>query len=328
MPTKKRITVPGSIAHVMARGISGIDIFHDDSDRREFLCLLSRAISQNGYQCYAWVLMSNHYHLLMRCSENPLDKPMRQLNAQYAKYYNRKNKRTGYVFQGRFKSIITQDQFYLEELIRYVHLNPIRAGICKTMSDLDQYPWCGHSALIGKRNHAFQTTEVVMRRFGSNIEKARKRYREFLQEGLYRIDDAWLHAIVRKSNQEVEKKDKPECWVIGDRKFVSDVLIKNENRIRVIRSARENWPIDKVADSMIKEWGISIEELKKHSRSSHASECKKKFAYICCSVLHIPVSEVAQYLGVSSPAVSWEIRNAKGKIQRKDLAKFTILPPG
>jgi len=128
MPTKKRIVVPGAIAHIMARGIDGRIIFKDDDDRSCFLSLLSESMVKTGYRCYGWVLMNNHYHLVVRCNDNSLDELMRTMNSRYAKYFNRKYTRRGYLFQDRFKSIITQDQHYLEELIRYVHLNPIRDG--------------------------------------------------------------------------------------------------------------------------------------------------------------------------------------------------------
>ena len=139
MPRKARITVPGVVHHIMARGIDGRNIFIDNDDREMFLGLLGTGIHKNGYKCYAWTLMDNHYHLLLRISENPLAKMMRRLNSTYARYYNARYKRKGYLFQDRFKSIASQDQNYIEELVRYIHLNPIRAGICGTMKELEQY---------------------------------------------------------------------------------------------------------------------------------------------------------------------------------------------
>ena len=328
MPTKKRITVPGACVHIMARGISGTDIFSDDEDRRMFLSLLSLGIGQNGYLCYAWTLMSNHYHLLVRSSENPLERLMRRLNSRYAQYHNNKTGRKGYLFQDRYKSIITQDQHYLEELIRYIHLNPLRAGICKTMDELDRYPWCGHAALVGTIANTFQSTDAVLRRFGAGVDEARRRYKDFLLQGIDNVDDDWLLATVRNCNAGVEDRDRPECWVIGDREFVVSVMKKNEQRLRMSRAAREQWSLDTVCAKIASDHGLSVSDLQKKSRSLEISEVKKKFAFICCRVLQFPVVMVADYLGVSGPAVSWAINEGKKIAKPVDLANFTNLPPG
>ena len=124
--------------------------------------------------------MDNHCHLVVRCSDKSLDKLMRTMNSRYAKYFNVKYKRRGYLFQDRFKSIITQEQNYLEQLIRYVHLNPVRAGICTSLDELDTYQWSGHAVLMGKSVCSFQTTNTVLPRFGATVESARKHYRKFM----------------------------------------------------------------------------------------------------------------------------------------------------
>ena len=328
MPHKKKITIPGSIVHIMAKGISGIDIFLDEDDRRVFLEFLSAGILQNGYQCYGWALLTNHYHLLLRCSENPLDGLMRRLNSKYARYCNRKRERHGYLFQDRYKSILSQDQRYLEELVRYIHLNPFRAGICKTIDDLDRYPWCGHAVLLGHTTNAFQTTDAVLRRFGSTVEEARKRYREYLLKGIDSIDDDWLVSTVRKCNDGLEERNNPHCWVIGDREFVISVMKKHEQRLRIAKSAREQWSLDAVAQKIADDHGISIEALKKGNRSTISSIAKKKFAFLCCRVFRFPVARVADYLGLSSPAVSWAINKGSELLGNNDINKFTNLPPG
>ena len=151
MPTKKRISVPGAIAHIMGRGIDGQRIFSEDESRYQFLTLLSRGLSRCGYRCYAWALLDNHYHLVVRCGEMPLDSLMRPLLSRYAKYYNTITGRTGYLYGNRYRSIISQDQGYLEELVRYVHLNPLRAGIVADFDALSEYQWCGHGECTPRR---------------------------------------------------------------------------------------------------------------------------------------------------------------------------------
>jgi REP element-mobilizing transposase RayT len=157
----------------------------DDGDRDVFCGLLRTYLKQFGYQCLAWSLLSNHYHLVLRASDRALGELMKPLNSRYARWYGKKYGRRGYLFQDRYKSIVTSDQKYVEELVRYVHLNPIRAGICPAMDSLDGYRWCGHSALMGKQRCGFQDTAQVLRRFGKDaasvkaaIEKDRYRRAE------------------------------------------------------------------------------------------------------------------------------------------------------
>jgi putative transposase len=166
----------------MSRGIEGRDIFGDDEDRATFLRLPAKGIRDTGSLCYAWALMRNHYHLLLRVNEKPLSALMRPLNATYARFYGKRSNRHGYLFQDRFKTISTQDRGYTEELARYVHLNPVRAGVCRTMVQLDTYEWCGHSMLVGARKFPFQNTADVLKKLASDARTARKRYRRFIEE--------------------------------------------------------------------------------------------------------------------------------------------------
>lgn len=328
MPTKKRITVPGTLAHIMARGISGKPVFKDNEDRQYFLDLFAEEINKTGYICYAWALMSTHYHFVVRCSEKPLHMLMRNLNSKYAKYLNRKNGERGYVFQDRFKSIISQDQNYLEELIRYVHLNPLRAGICKTIKSLDTYRWCGHGVLLGNFNASFQMTDSVLRHFDSNKTAAKERYREFVCKGINIIKDDWIIESVRKSNKGIVKKNNPDCWVIGDREFVCSVIQKNEENIRLSRSIRENWTLDKVILKVAKMHGVNEKEILTRSRLTKGSDVRKKFAFISCRLLGFSLSEVAKYLDVSGPCVSWAVKKGEELVDKEEISYFTILPPG
>ncbi len=328
MPTKKRITVPGAIAHIMARGIDGLDIFRDDEDRIFFLKQLSASLEKCEYRCYGWVLMSNHYHLVVRCSDHSLDGLMRTMNSRYAKYYNKKYQRHGYLFQDRFKSVLTQDQNYLEELIRYVHLNPLRAGICEQLSELDRYQWCGHSVLMGIHQHTFQTTKPVLRRFGSPVTAARAQYRKFISKGIKTADTDWIVNALRDSNRGVERNDRPACWVIGDREFVISVMQKNKLRLKTATVSRQLWPLEKVFARIAAKHELQPQDLLQRSRNSEISECRKKFSYLCCRVLGHPVSEVAACLNLSGPAVSWAILEGEKIITQKEIGEFTILPPG
>jgi len=328
MPTKKRISVPGACVHVMARGIDGQKIFTDDTDRRVFCGLLGKVIGRSGYLCYGWSLMDNHYHLVLRCSDTPLEQPMRTLNAGYARHFNDRTERHGYVFQDRYKSVITQDQNYLQELIRYVHLNPLRGGLCRNIKQLDNYPWSGHAVLMGNGSAAFQTTEAVMKRFGSTPESAREGYRRFIIAGTEEDAADTLAAMIRHSNKGVDKKDKPECWVIGDPGFVRSVMSRNRHRLLLSRARAETWDLEKLCARLAREEGVSVENLKRRTRKTRGSVARKKFCYIACRVLQFSVAEVAAFLTVSAPAVSWTATRGESLVDSALIAKFTNLSPG
>jgi len=135
----------------MARGIERRKLFRDDKDRQSFLKRLAIILEETQTQCYAWALIPNHFHLLLRTGPTPLSKVMRRLMTGYAVTFNKRHKRSGHLFQNRYKSVICEEDSYLLELIRYIHLNPLRAKLVQDLKELDKYPWTGHSTLLGKR---------------------------------------------------------------------------------------------------------------------------------------------------------------------------------
>ncbi|MCD4825291.1 MAG: transposase [Phycisphaerae bacterium] len=155
MPRQARLDAPGLLQHVVARGIERRKIFWDDQDRQSFLERLALILDETQTQCYAWALIPNHFHLLLRTSLTPLSKVMRRLMTGYAVTFNKRHKRSGHLFQNRYKSVVCEEDPYLLELIRYIHLNPLRAGLVKDLKELDKYPWTGHSAILGKRKNPF-----------------------------------------------------------------------------------------------------------------------------------------------------------------------------
>jgi putative transposase len=141
MPRKARLNIAATVAHVMARSLTSETLFGDDQDRSLFLDMLAKCLNHTAYRCYGWVLMSNHFHLVTRSSDRELWELMKPLDTEYSLYHKKKYHRDGPLFRERYKSILTQDQNYIGALVRYVHLNPVRAGICKNIKELDRYPW-------------------------------------------------------------------------------------------------------------------------------------------------------------------------------------------
>jgi REP element-mobilizing transposase RayT len=305
MPRKARLSIAGALHHVMARGIEGRNIFSDEDDRQYFLTLLSEGISASGFKCYAWVLMENHYHLLLRVNEHSLSVFMRQLNSKYARWFRKKYHSRGYLFQDRFKSIVTQDQGYIERLVRYIHLNPVRSGICGKENKLENYRWCGHGVILGMQPCSFQNIKDVLRRFGNDLESARTRYREFMRSESEMEHELDFLKPVRMSNKGIVDRKDYGCWVIGDQDFVKKAIDQDRsNRLRLARYVQEGWTVMRVCEKVGNEMGIGVDEIAKRGRNNKRSVYRKIVAAVTHRKFGIPIKEIAGYLNVDSSAVS------------------------
>ncbi len=184
MPRQARIDAPGALHHIIARGIGRKKIFNDDIDRQFFIDRFGMIIEQIRTQCLAWALMPNHFHLLLKSGTTPVSSVMKRILTGYAMHYNRRHKRHGHLFQNRYKSILCQEETYLKQLIRYIHLNPLRAKLVADMKALDRYRFCGHGVVMGKFKANWQDAAYVIALFGDQLSAARRRYRTFVQKGI------------------------------------------------------------------------------------------------------------------------------------------------
>ena len=184
MPRNARIDIPGLLQHVMVRGIEKRDIFLNNDDSTLFIERLSKLLIETGTDCFAWALMSNHFHLLLRPKSTKLSLFMRRLLTGYAVVFNLRHGRSGHLFQNRYKSIVCEEDSYLLELVRYIHLNPLRAGLVNSLDDLDSYQWSGHAVIMGKGTFAGQNEDEVLLMFDNRKMSARKKYRAFIEDGI------------------------------------------------------------------------------------------------------------------------------------------------
>ena len=185
-----RIEFPDALYHVTARGDRREDIFEDDADRQIFLSTLEQVITQFNWLCHAWCLMDNHYHLMIQTPDGNLSKGMRQLNGVYTQTSNRRHKRVGHLFQGRFKAILVDSDAYLLELARYVVLNPVRAGMVKKPGD---WSWSSYRASVGLEPAApWLEVDGLLAQFGKRRSLAQQRYAQFVSEGI-NGNSPWLN---------------------------------------------------------------------------------------------------------------------------------------
>ena len=180
VPRQPRLDAPDTRHHVMVRGIERTAIFRDDVERTAFLARLAALAEAGALTVYAWALLPNHAHLLVRTGTRPLPRSMRSLLTGYAGAFNRRHKRVGHLFQNRYKSIVVAAEPYLLELVRYLHLNPLRANAVPSLRALARSPWTGHSALLGTVPRPWQDTRTSLAQFGPTLSRGRKGYRAFV----------------------------------------------------------------------------------------------------------------------------------------------------
>ena len=177
-----RIEYSGAVYHVTSRGNARNTIVADDQDRLQFLAVLEHVVKRYNWLCHAYCLMSNHYHLLIETPDANLSIGMRQLNGMYTQKYNRRHKKPGHVFQGRFKAIVVDKENYLLELCRYVVLNPVRT---KAVKEPKQWPWSSYQATAGlKAAPEYLSVEWIQGLFGDRKRSAQRRYRAFVEQGM------------------------------------------------------------------------------------------------------------------------------------------------
>ncbi len=205
----------------MLRGNGGAPVFFTPQDRLFFYSLLIDGVSRFGFRIHAFCLMNNHVHLAIQPSETALPKIMQNLAFRYTRRINKQKKRTGHLFQGRYKAILVDEDSYLLELVRYIHLNPVRAGIAKKSSD---WKWSGHNAYLSEETVDWLTTDVVLGQLGRKVGAARNKYAAFIAEG---SADATVSAL--RGGSEGGR-------ILGDDRFVESTLkklTKEEKRVDV-----------------------------------------------------------------------------------------------
>ena len=263
---------PGVLHHVMGRGIEGKNIFYSDIDRNDFLGRLGSLALDDAMEIYAWALMPNHFHLLCKTKNLPLAGIMRRLLTGYVVNFNKRHKRYGYLFQNRYKSIVCQEAIYLKELVRYIHLNLLRAGRVKDIKELNRNPWSGHSALTGKIKQEWQNTAYVLSFFNSS-DNPRKNYLKYVKEGigqgrrpelvgggLIRSMGGWSAVIAMRRSGAKEIADQR---ILGDGDFVKLVISGFDDLVKKnLRLSGQRIDMKTLAEKVAEKYGVSIGELR------------------------------------------------------------------
>lgn len=328
MPRKARIDAAGTLHHIICRGIEGREIFADDADRDDFVSRLGAILTDTSTRCYAWALIPNHFHLLLQTGMVPVATVMRRLLTGYAIKFNRRHGRQGHLFQNRYKSILCQEEQYLLELVRYIHLNPLRAGVVSSMAELKNYQYCGHSCILGQRNEPWIAVNEVLCRFGKRRKEACKSYEGFIADGvaqgrrhdligggLFRSAGGWSAIRSAQSAGIFLKSDER---ILGDSDFVERVLeAADEAMERKARYRQHGFDLEKLSDLVAEVLGIDSADVETPGRQPHRVQARNLFCYWAVRELGISATTLARRFGLTQPAVSVSVGRGERFVAEK-----------
>jgi hypothetical protein len=256
-----------------------------------------------------------------------ISKFMRCLLTGYAIRYNLKYRRRGYLFQNRYKSIVCEEEPYLLELVRYIHLNPLRAGIVRSLKELDGYPWSGHSVLIGRGKNGWQEREYVLQQFSKTRRRAILAYRRFMEEGkdqgrrselvgggLIRSLGGWSRVLSARGNKERVEHD---ARILGGGDFVAEILREaNRNLRKQLRFGERKASMGGVIRKMCREAGVEEQEVRNGGQRRRVSKVRSQIAYYLSHELGISMAEIARNFGVCSSAVIKAVQKLESQNER------------
>jgi REP element-mobilizing transposase RayT len=319
MPRAPRLDYRGALHHVIVRGIERRRIFHSDRDRQSFLDRLGNLVLEAGASLYAFALMPNHAHALLRTGHLPLSRLVQQWLGPYATSFNRRHRRAGHLFQNRFKNTLVEQEPYLLELVRYIHLNPVRSRLPVTIDVLDGYPWTGHAVLMGARTFLAQDTDFVLQRFGSELAEARCLYRRFVREGVQNAKSPDLEGGgLRRSSGGWEFVPRVgrgrERWafderILGSSDFMREVLAE-QNQVGRHPAPDPGEVLSDLCRRVAVHFKVGCAELQSQSLRRPALDARAVACHLAVSHYGLSLTTVARHLGSSRFRVARSLQRA------------------
>lgn len=295
MARQPRVEYPGALYHVITRGNQRQKIFSDDQDRRKYLDILSRLKKFHLFRIHAYVLMVNHVHLLLETGAVPLSRIMQRLSGGYTQYFNRRHRRAGHLFQGRYKAILCDKDSYLLELSRYLHLNPVRA---EAVEDPGEYGWSSYGGYIGEsRGQTWLDTQEVLNQFSRKVREARKLYRKFVLEAIGEGHRGEYYEVL-------------DGRFLGDREFAKEIKAKAESpgyvRIKIKAEA-----FLKAACAVLKK---KTEEVRGGGKERERVRAREAICYVGRTRTELSVKSLAAALGVDATCVSRSVSRVESRL--------------
>jgi putative transposase len=299
MARKPRIEYEGALYHVIIRGNQRQRVFKNIDDYQKYISLLAFYKERYKYSLYAYVLMSNHVHLLIETLQIPLSKILQGINQSYTMYFNRKYRTVGHLFQGRYKAILCDKDAYLLALVKYISLNPVRAKIAKAPGE---YRWSSHHSYLKQQRNDIVDTDQVLRMFSEDKSRARKLYSVYIDDGIaVKKDDIYKTVSQR---------------ILGEEKFVDTVMEKIDESLENKRK-RHGYSLNKIAESIAKLKGLSVKQLRENNKSRAISKVKKLVS-LAAREYGYKGKEIASYLRKDPSVITRYLKegeNLKGGLE-------------
>jgi REP element-mobilizing transposase RayT len=312
MKSNFRADTPGTFHHVISRSVDGMRIFSKIWAKNYFIYRLEKLVKEKHLKIHAWVLMSNHFHLLVEPMNSNLSSSMQKLLTGFAMYYNTKSDRKGHLFQSRFRSILIEKETYLLELVRYIHLNPLKAGIVKDLNELNHYYPSGHAHITGVCNYPWQDTDLVKSEFIGGRKSWVSNYMNFLKDGvsienanmdcgLYYINRDGLKSI----EDEKEMTHKRSVRITGSKEFSKKIYkeLYDTRKLKIRNRSEEHTDIENVIHAASEQSKIPINILRKSGGPRRATWVRRIIVKILMQEYGVSQADTARYMRLSETAV-------------------------
>jgi REP element-mobilizing transposase RayT len=330
MPRLARLDAPGVLHHIIIRGIERRKIFRDNHDYENLIERLGKLLLETRTGCYAWALLPNHAHFLLRTGRVPIATLMRRWLTGYVVSFNRRHKRHGHLFQNRYKSIVCQEDLYFKELVRYIHLNPLRAGIVSDLTKLNSYPYGGHSTLMGQKERPWQGVEYVLQFFGKTLRVGRRKYLSYVEQGvqqghreeligggLIRSLGGWSEVI--RSRLKGQDHIKSDERILGDSDFVDSVLAHaDEHYTGQCEWRRRGYNLEKIAKRVAQIYQVDVQEVLARGRQQRRVNPRSLFCYWAVHELGVTLTELARKLRMSPAGVGYAVQRGESIVKENN----------
>jgi REP element-mobilizing transposase RayT len=282
----------------MGRGVNKLPIFTEDSDRKEFVTRLAGSCKRSDLVIYAWALMPNHFHLLLRRGSVELSLGMRRFLTGYAQWFNKKHDRVGHLFQNRYKDKIVQEDKYFLSLVRYIHMNPVKAGLLP-LEGLSKYEWTGHSALMGNFERGWQDIDYVLKMLAEDPVSSRRILSELMSE-----KEECQSDFARWQTKTTWDSSRPKRIVpiLGDPDYVDSVLEKHGEAL----SNGIKWPFEDIKNLLPKAsraFSVSESDLRGGRRTRRISRARTLIVWLFTEELGLTYDQIGKILAISPQAV-------------------------
>ncbi len=294
MARKPRIHFPGAFYHVILRGNAGQDIFFRVADRSKLYLLLQQGTERYKHRIHAFCCMTNHIHLVIQVLEIPLSRIIQNLSFRYTRHINSNRNKTGHLFQGRYKAIVIDADNYLLELVRYIHLNPVRAHMVKLPQE---FKWSSHRCYIGGTKIPWLTTSWVLGQFGEKEDNARRLYEQFVLQDLH-----------RQSRKEFQCGTH-EGRILGSDSFAEVALVKANEQFQA------RYSIDDIVSLVSKESSIEPRQILQPGRNRNAAKARALIAYLVLESKHITLTELSKHLNRDLSGLSQAANRLQKRMQ-------------